>query len=261
MKGLPQPPDQPSLEGCPIIEIPDSSLDVEHLLKALYNTAFLLQNQLPLPVIAALIRLGRKYDFRTLLDVAMERLTFENPTTLEEFDLLPRKYTPTRIVPYKGIVFDILTLARENDILSVLPCAYFRAVKHYGLAELFDGVPKGDGTSASLAPIDQRRCILGRELMVKAQSEPGYTFAWLLSGTTGDCTDPKTCPTLRETHIRKTWGTNHLWALTPPWEGKALCAECQQHMVESMIAGRKKIWEDLPGFFALPAWSELKNDP
>lgn len=37
MQGLPQPPDQPSVEGCPVIELPDHSADVEHLLTAAYD--------------------------------------------------------------------------------------------------------------------------------------------------------------------------------------------------------------------------------
>lgn len=37
MQGLPQPPDQPSVDGCPILELSDTVADIEHLLKALYN--------------------------------------------------------------------------------------------------------------------------------------------------------------------------------------------------------------------------------
>jgi hypothetical protein len=32
------------------------------------------------------------------------------------------------IIPYPGLLFDILTLARENNIMSVLPCAYYHVV-------------------------------------------------------------------------------------------------------------------------------------
>jgi hypothetical protein len=91
----------------------------------------LFQPALPFAVVAALIRLGRKYNFRDILDSTVERITFENPKTLEEYDDLisDKKYTSTRIVPYNGIFFDIITLARENNILSALPCAYYRAAK------------------------------------------------------------------------------------------------------------------------------------
>jgi hypothetical protein len=81
--------------------------------------------------------LGRKYDFCDLLDSAVRRLEFENPKTLEEYEALKapamngKTYNPTRIVDYTGIIIDLLTLARENDIVSVLPCAYYRAVAHY----------------------------------------------------------------------------------------------------------------------------------
>jgi hypothetical protein len=148
MQGLPQPPDQPSIDGCPIVELQDTAVDVEHLLRALYHpfvrptsvaTAltsvwihrkFQFQPALPFAVVSALIRLGRKYDFRDILESAVERVTFENPKTLEEYDglILHKKYTSTRIVPYRGILFDMITLARENNIVSALPCAYYRAL-------------------------------------------------------------------------------------------------------------------------------------
>jgi hypothetical protein len=96
-----------------------------------YCRKFLYQPALPFAVVAALLRLGRKYDFRDVLNSAVERITFENPKTLEEFDALGVDgiYLATRIVPYRGLTFDTLKLARENDILSALPIAYYRAAK------------------------------------------------------------------------------------------------------------------------------------
>jgi hypothetical protein len=158
LEDLPQPLDHPTVDGCPVVELQDASVDVEHLLKALYDPwvphnltwrvlivsrTFLLEKALPLPVVAALIRLGRKYSFQRLLDSAVERLTFENPSTLEEFDALNSEsplgmtYGPSRIVSYPGLLFDVLTLGRENDILSTLPCAYYRLVRGYSQVRSF----------------------------------------------------------------------------------------------------------------------------
>jgi hypothetical protein len=97
------------------------------------HRTFLLQKVLPFAVVAALIRLGRKYDFRDLLDTAVERLMFENPTTLEGYDALiidddSDTHQTTRISEQPGILYDMLTLARENNIESALPCAYYRAI-------------------------------------------------------------------------------------------------------------------------------------
>jgi hypothetical protein len=132
MEGLPQPPDQPSVDGCPIVELQDTAVDLEHLLKALYHLSvwvytdykradvcrrkFLFQPALPFAVVESLVCLGNKYGFREILESTVERITFENPTTLEEFDALivGGKYIPTRIVPQQGLLFDILRLARTG---------------------------------------------------------------------------------------------------------------------------------------------------
>jgi hypothetical protein len=37
LEDLPQPPDQPTVDGCPVVELQDAAFDVEHLLKALYD--------------------------------------------------------------------------------------------------------------------------------------------------------------------------------------------------------------------------------
>ncbi|KAJ7018340.1 hypothetical protein C8F04DRAFT_1151881 [Mycena alexandri] len=188
LQSLPQPLDQPAVDGCPIVELPDTVTDVEYLLKAVHSPLHYRS-----PLVGALIRLGRKYDFQELFNSAVERLAFENPTTFEGVDALlstSLEYVPKRIIPYSGILFDIVTLARENNILSVLPCAYYRMVIKHTPERLFDGHPRDDGTIASLALLDLRRCIVGRDKLMKARFEPGYTLGWLKNWDHGlDCTD------------------------------------------------------------------------
>ncbi|KAJ6593488.1 hypothetical protein B0H19DRAFT_919873 [Mycena capillaripes] len=267
MQGLPQPADQPSIDGCPIVELQDAIVDVEHLLKVLYHPTLLLQKALPFPVVAALIRLGRKYDFHDLFDTAVERLKFENPTTLKEYDALlvpgTSHYKPTRILHYPGVLFDMLTVARENNIRSVLPCAYYRACSDFSQKCFFDGLRRGDATSASLAPLDQRRCVVGSESLIKVQGHPGYTFGWLCSWDDENCTDFLKCARVHTKALRQYHASLSVWALTPSTPGHGhgqLCASCQQQRQELFVAGREKVWEELPGFFELPPWSELTND-
>ncbi|KAJ7125107.1 hypothetical protein C8R44DRAFT_782342 [Mycena epipterygia] len=262
MQDLHQPPDQESIDGCPVVEMQDAVVDVEHLLRVLYNPTLLLQKALPLPVIAALIRLGRKYDFRDLLDAGVERLAFEHPTTLEGYDALSNDgtYNTTRIVQYRGIIYDIIALARENNIFSVLPCAYYRALIYHTPEQLFDGVLKTDGTVASLAPVDQRRCVLSRIKLLKAQTEPGHTIGWLRSPPSNACTTPENCTKARNSKLGKYMSGLYLCALSQYSEQRSTCGPCRQHNEEMTVAGRKKMWEALPGFFDLPPWGQLKND-
>ncbi|KAF8216746.1 hypothetical protein K438DRAFT_1558240 [Mycena galopus ATCC 62051] len=131
MQGLPQPPGQPSVDGCPVIKLSDAPDDVEHLLKVLYSPTFLKQSALPLPIIGALIRLGRKYDFQDLFHSAVTHLTSEYPATLEEYDAMSDDFKT--IEWYPGVSFDIISLASENNILSVLPCACYCLVRAFSL--------------------------------------------------------------------------------------------------------------------------------
>jgi hypothetical protein len=131
---------------------------------------------------------------------------------------------------------------------------------------LFDGISRRDGTSAFLAPVDQCRCVLGREALIKAQAQRGYTLGWLCSswdGDDGNCTDLPKCLAVRTMQRIKYHEAFGLWALSRlAFSGTSnrLCASCHEHREKSCIAGRKKIWEDLPSFFDLPPWGELKND-
>ncbi|KAJ7157727.1 hypothetical protein C8R46DRAFT_1225271 [Mycena filopes] len=269
MQSLPQPPDQPTVEGCPVVELPDNVTDVEFVLKALYTPPFLCQTALPLPVIAAHIRLGTKYDFRGLLDLALERLTYENPTTLEEYDA--RKLSDTRrIVFYDGIEFDVITLARENNILSVLPCAFYRlAIRAHTdpVENLFEGVEKADGARASISLHDLRVCMSGREKLMRAQMQTQGALGWYrFWGPGADCTNTNSahCAKTRDVRLRDYLNYPFLKALADfDWhdkKNKRLCDACKRGIQEAISIGRGKTWDDLPGFFNLPPWNELKNE-
>jgi hypothetical protein len=98
---------------------------------------------LPFPYIASFIRLGLKYDFQDLFDIASERLAFENSTTLLEHDASMEAlagaagkavpHSTTQIEHYPGVYHDMLTLARENDLWVLLPCAYYRVAAKFSL--------------------------------------------------------------------------------------------------------------------------------
>ncbi|KAJ7782680.1 hypothetical protein B0H16DRAFT_464680 [Mycena metata] len=265
MQSLPQPPEEPTVDGCHLIELPDDAIDVKWVLKALYTPSFLAQTALPFAAVAAHIRLGRKYDFRELLDLAVSRLIYEHPTTLEEYDALVNPYQSTRIIPHRGIELDIVTLARKNDILCVLPCAYYRVLRQATSADsLFKYVKTDDGTQVSLALVDLRRCVSGREKILDVQSKSGYPSGWHRHYVPGpNCTGLERCVETREKYL-----CAYLDTLTS-WRGlkkvkltnTRFCAVCQQDIVESNAAGRRRMWDELPGMFNIaPSWGELKNE-
>jgi hypothetical protein len=99
-------------------------------------STFHCQNELPLAVVGAFIRLGRKYDIKYLYDSAVARLLSRRPTTIEEYE----EAMHSKLNPHKPTVksspdfaFDIVALASENNVLCVLPCAYYRVIRKNSL--------------------------------------------------------------------------------------------------------------------------------
>ncbi|KAJ6519038.1 hypothetical protein C8R45DRAFT_918130 [Mycena sanguinolenta] len=246
MRALPQPPEEPKVDGCPVVHLPDDPTDVEYLLNALYDP----------------------YTFKDVLDLAVQRLMDECPTTLEEYDAM-RTRTFDVIEYYDGIEFDRIILLSENKILSALPCAYYRAVQQSRVDDLLERVDRGDGTFAFLSGTDLRACLNGLHLLSHKQFEPGYTLGWAREWNFDDdhCNSPKACRLAREHPLAYCCMGGYRVQAVPVidpthgglWMFHPLCAACARHAKDSIAAGRKKIWQELPKMFDLPPWSELKN--
>ncbi|KAF7356504.1 BTB domain-containing protein [Mycena venus] len=274
MQALPQPPNQPTVDGCPVIELQDSVEDVRRgelcseargYCKPLNESryGYSLVHVTSIVLTHSIIRLGLKYDFRKLLDAAVERVMLECPTTLEGYDSnLP--YTPKSIIGHNGFEHDMVTLVRENNILAALPCAYYRLIRYHTLNSIFDGVIRDDGTLASLTPIDQRQCSLSRNKIIATQNKPGYTLGWLCGWKpTKLCDDVSECTKKKEDLIRRcltSLRVNALDKVTGFLLRDVFCDACTDEVEELVDAGREKMWDDLPSFFDLPPWNELKND-
>ncbi|KAJ7831782.1 hypothetical protein B0H14DRAFT_2365013, partial [Mycena olivaceomarginata] len=125
MQAQTHPPKPSDIDGCPVIELSEDAQDVEDVLKALYIPYKIL----PLPVVRAFIRLGRKYDFKDLLKSAVTRIMSEAPTTLEEYDAMDDTIGFRSFEDFNGLELDLIILASENNLRSALPCLYYRAVQ------------------------------------------------------------------------------------------------------------------------------------
>ncbi|KAJ6542607.1 hypothetical protein B0H19DRAFT_303814 [Mycena capillaripes] len=268
MRDLPQPADQPSIEGCPVIELHYSAADVKHLLHALYNQLIFSEKKLPFPFIAAIVRMGRKYEFKSLLEAAVQRLTHENPATLEEYErttvLFNKRshYSATQIEAYSGIMFDVLTLARENNLFALLPCAFFRAVFFYSPETIFNGIPQTNGPPVSLSSRDQQLCIIGSQKLIQAQWDPPRFFDWLRSNDCAPgCTNNAGCTACKRVMFLEIVKTNVCLIPFRLSGTTRLCSACALQRKEILDEAKKSLWEKLPSFFDLPPWGELKNDP
>ncbi|KAJ7605089.1 hypothetical protein FB45DRAFT_767736 [Roridomyces roridus] len=256
LQGLPQPPDEPKVDGCPVIEVSDSAKDVEVVLKTLYNPS----KPLPLSAVASYTRLSRKYDFKQLLQTMVERLTYENPTTLNAYDLLIKEngYIPTWITPYSGFLIDMVNLAKENNMLALLPCAYLRT-------DVFEGIRRPDGTLAILSATDQRLCVVAHAAISRAQWITGNTWGWIADNITAveNCKAPTQCRNRKSAcfHASIIAGALSPFPNTKMMDKIKICTVCAENGRTRLLEGREKMWQALPSYFELPAWGDLKNDP
>ncbi|KAF7357634.1 BTB domain-containing protein [Mycena sanguinolenta] len=82
---MPLPADEPTVEGCPVVVLTgDTVEDWTHLLGAIFPKCLM---KVPsFAIIAAVLRLSKKYDFPEFRKDCLHRLRKEFPATLEEFD-------------------------------------------------------------------------------------------------------------------------------------------------------------------------------
>ncbi|KAF7315140.1 hypothetical protein MIND_00028300 [Mycena indigotica] len=269
MQSLPQPQTpEPLVEGCPVVELYDDPRDIENILRVLYDPVlFISPKQSSFAMVVSLVRMGRKYEFDKLWIVGLLVLLEAGiPMTLAEYDgLRDASYELGFTDKHPGLYIDILNLLREHNILAFLPSVYYIVIQKYSVQQLFDGVPRGDGTTAVLTTQDLRQCMLSRDKIRRAQFQPGYALSWLSPTPLDTIGGAPSCLAFRSRNMPAYATTSALCLLDPELSDNVhkmlrrngLCSTCCDEARAVQKAGRQKGWEDLPSFFDLAPWSEL----
>jgi len=157
------------------------------------------------------------------------------------------------------LVSTIIDLARENDILHILPLAFYSICSSHTAKELLEASEQLEESAHELSVFDQRVVIKGWHSLVERQATE--TFKWLAQEDIFAiiCTG-YACAKHRRNHLCKYWfprvNCSALDAWQLGWE-KDYCKACVSKSKELHDSGRRKIWEELPLFFGLPEWEEL----
>ncbi|KIM80651.1 hypothetical protein PILCRDRAFT_822380 [Piloderma croceum F 1598] len=258
---LPQPTSKNKLEECPIVRLPDSAEDWTHVLRALCDRSYQFDGDesQSFSVVAAFARLGTKYEFRQLRTEAVKRLTFEFPSQFNRLD------SGIHIIGANDLVFRAITLARETNMLFVLPCAMAICCQSYTIRDLLNGVGSPDYPYIVLSTEDQRAYLSGWYDLIHMQAKE--TFKWLdphMRDTLfPDCVSRARCTKARA-RVLYSIGMSHPISLCNPfsrfdWE-MVMCVNCTIVSKVQHARGRKNIWIDLPSFFGLPGWDELLKE-
>jgi len=136
---IPQPPsgEQEQFDGCSLVDLSDGVDDVRAILSALYdggNPKYIyVGHPLSFSVVAAMLRLGTKYQIDRSRQEAIRCLELSFPLTLSEMDAVGATELSTRTFPSISIedeeFMDLVAVARECDLSSILPAALYGCLK------------------------------------------------------------------------------------------------------------------------------------
>ncbi|KZP06404.1 hypothetical protein FIBSPDRAFT_322892 [Athelia psychrophila] len=197
MFSIPQGPssaEEPTVEGCPVVHLSDSAVDVAIVLRALFLGGHVtIREPVTIDIVAAFIRMGKKYEIESLRVEGLQRLFYEYPVSLQGYDNIDDY---SRITSARSVKFDVAMLAREQNLSSVLPLALMLCCMS-SAEEIIEGSPRTDGTFAKFSPDEIITSLYARERLAKLQVET--TFAWIDASdwTYNACPTHKSCGEVR----------------------------------------------------------------
>ncbi|KZP02751.1 hypothetical protein FIBSPDRAFT_1055669 [Athelia psychrophila] len=266
MFSLPQPPsgEHEAVEGCPVVHVSDSATDIAIALRALFLRGYVSGEALSITVVAAFVRIGTKYEIEIIRTEGLKRLLYEYPSSLSDYDEMDAW---SRIVCTPSVNIDAANLAREQNLLSLLPTAFYLTCAAHDAKSLTSGCPRDDGTIAMILPIDLITCLIARESLAKVQLKT--TFAWVnpYPSIYSSCGTPHKCIESRMQIMAilllppnnicglDFWGRDQMNEFVDN-----MCTRCQRVAKKLHNDGRVEFWNKQPGCFDLPEWVEINKE-
>ncbi|KAJ7500456.1 hypothetical protein B0H11DRAFT_1855927 [Mycena galericulata] len=281
MLSFPQPPDSELVEGCPLVRLTDSEMEVGVFLKALFDPEYFF---MPYPspttfdVVTGCLRLGHKYGVDYLRRRALLHLSSGYDTKLSRWDrafhYFPRcmPAVPTDIISWSfpdnraGDIYAVQVF-REVDALWLLPNAFYNLSSHLTVGRnIFHGVVY-NGIQTSLSVEDQDNFAHGHAIQSRSAAK---ILRFLADPDIAGCASPTQCAIGRFTAIGNISQGLLEDSLSDPLEVWAeagnseeleenVCSTCFDALEDKHQAARQVFWDKLPGIYHLPPWGELEK--
>ncbi|KAH9832529.1 uncharacterized protein C8Q71DRAFT_910044 [Rhodofomes roseus] len=263
---IPQPQCELLIDGCAVVHLPDDPLHLEFLLSAMYDRSFFNgagKSQQIAEVAAGILALAHKYNIESFYEEAVYRLAEDYPTTFDRFHST-EQYTldPFEAAHHAGSIFliNVARRLRTPELLEMLPLAFYLCCLLDGDL-LVHGVKRSNGEREKLSPDDLRRCIDGKEELMKANGAATTCLALSPGNLSEDCTTLDECKAVLLAIMLDAFESDILSACDAltnigPWiEEKAktlgMCDSCGDHLRNTHRDAQKVIWNDLRGIFNL----------
>jgi hypothetical protein len=189
--------------------------------------------KLPIDVIAAYLRLGKKFEITQLRKEALDILSFEFPSCLQAFDTRP-EFSFTRIDTRDLMTLvPIIDLARETGTHAILPVAYYLYCRYYGVRLILlsmCGKTPNDSACFRLSDEDQREILFGWHTLIEREFD--HTFYWIIDPSSSSCEAPHNSrcnDNIRAAYYNEFVGDTLSVRALRKWEsvwGESLCNGC-----------------------------------
>ncbi|OJT07813.1 hypothetical protein TRAPUB_1296 [Trametes pubescens] len=256
-----------SHQGVPVVHVTDSAHGMHCLLHAMYDSRRYLTDmvpKIPFAVLAALIRLGHKYEHSDVMDEAAKHLEDYFTTDMDTW----LKFCFKNRVPNfefsaekQADLFECVNLARLTGKTAMLPAMLY-ACCQLGIDDILAGGKRHSGVIERLSEQDVLLCVVGytRLLRLSGKIVPAVVGATCAV----QCQSWEACSQRMQslrTVSYKTAGIltiNALAGLEWPrrihkftvlncWTG--LCRACRDGLVQSYRTTQREIWDKLPSVF------------
>lgn len=208
-------------------------------------------------VVASFLRLGNKYEIEILRASALKRLFHDYPTRIEGVCPVKRK---RMIFGTKWLDIDVANLAREQNLLSLLPIALYYCCEIHSGKDLVNGIPRNDGTRAKLLRCDETTCLISLQPLIQLQAETTWAWLYLPADAYFNCETIRSngrCRQIRQAIRDAIFPSCSLRGVIS-WDrqsdGAKMCDKCNEKARVIHDDGRIKFWNALPGIFGLPEW-------
>ncbi|KAJ7052895.1 hypothetical protein C8F01DRAFT_1169206 [Mycena amicta] len=257
IKALLDSEDPEQIAGTPVLVLSDSSEDLEYVFRTLFYLDYPDSEPIPMAVVTAFARIGRKYGMDKLLRSAITRLTAAFPSTLEGWlDTAPAN-AAILCDADKSVRNEIagatLLLARELNIPRLLPPIFFYFSHPEKFSLLVSEQP------VAIAEADRKTILNGYKARLQAQRELLHKWLEPEEEDNPSCVASENCELERLKASMTIWlpgeaGSRFGWRAR--W-AEGLCAPCRKAAKISHELGAKRMWDAIPGMFDLAPWKEL----
>ncbi|KAJ7142128.1 hypothetical protein C8R43DRAFT_1131111 [Mycena crocata] len=275
MLSFPQPADSEIVDGCSLVRLPDSQIDVTVFLKAIFEPRFFMPFPAPTnfdTVIGCL--LSDKYEVDYLRSRSLVHLSSRYLTQLSGLDDADQRNASVLKIPSWSLPVSwvhrivVIQLARELGCPWILPFAFYSLSTVFpdlGSVVFYDVVH--NGVSVSLSPQDQQVFLQGHHIQCRRAVTDILAFLLDPSDIQG-CSNPDECPGIRLEAYRDTLYRPESVPSSPLniWNSRDwiqlkenICATCLVTLMETHQEAREDFWEELPEMYGLPPWSDLED--